>query len=193
MPISVYGGPLPVYAHSIEVSRPGVVVSYGAQTEHRATRSSRTWRRFPYAWAGLTGAEKSAMDAFFIGIGLQRDSFLWRDPSPDAEEPFTRTAIALGTAVAAQVVFSLPTGASEYAGDYPLSPATLYSDGVKVATTTVQTDDRTLTANSAPGVGKVITADYPFYRRVRLESGLTWARDDSGRWGTSLVFREVPA
>lgn len=195
MSLAILSDPLPLYAHSVEIVRPVVTVTFGGQTEARAQRSSRCYRRFPYAWGGLTSAQKATLDAFFIARGMTRDSFLWRDPNPDADEPFVRTGAALGTSTLTQTVFSLPTGENEAGGDYPVDDGrtVLYSDGAVVSSRTVQTDARTITAAVAPGNGHVITASYAFYRRVRLESGLTWAKSDHGLWSTSLVFREVPA
>lgn len=195
MSLNVFSGPLPTYAYSVGLVRPAVVTSYGSQTEHRAARSSRTFRTFPYVWSGLTDAEKVALDSFFIGQSMTVTSFLWRDPSPDnVAEPFVRSGVSCGTSTLTQTVFSLPTGASEAAGDYPLSVgAVLKSNGTPVTVASVDTDARTITASVAPGASKTMTADYAFYRRVRLEAPYVWARGDSGLWSTSATFREVPS
>lgn len=194
MSVLVYSGPAPLYAYGVSLSRPVVITQFGQQNEQRSTRSGRTWRTWNFPWAGLTGQEKRAVDAFFVGQGGQATSFYWRDENPDADDPFFRYAIALGNSVAAQTVFALPSGTSEYAGDWPLADghAVLRSDGTPVATTTAQTDARTLTAGAAPGAGHVMTADYLFYRRFRLDTPYSWARGEHGLWSTSAIFREVP-
>lgn len=194
MSLNVFYGPLPRYAYGIQLTRPAIVTTFGSQTEQRATRSGRTYRIFPYAWEGLSDAEKVALDTFFIGQSMTVTSFLWRDPVPTAAEAWSRTGASLGTAIAAQVLFSLPTGASEHAGDYPLSTGVvLKADGAVVTASAVGTDARTITASSAPGVGKVMTADYNFYRRVRLDQPYAWSRGEHGLWSTAASFREVPS
>lgn len=195
MSLAIFNYPLPAYAYSVGLVRPGIVTQFGGQTEQRSSRSGRTYRTFPYVWAALTDAEKVAFDAFFVAQSMTLTSFLWRDPSDGPAEVFYRDGVSCGTSTLTQTVFSLPTGASEAAGDYPVADAraALFSNGVQVATTTVQTDARTLTAGVAPGSGKTITAAYAFYRRVRLDQPYTWARGDTGLWSTQATFREVPA
>lgn len=192
MSLAVFACRLPAYAFSVQPSRPSVVAQFGQQVEQRATRSNRTFRAFPYAWQGLTDAEYAALDEFFVARGGIAGSFLWRDPSPDSALPWHREGISLGSSVNGTTVYSLPTGVSEYAGDYPLNDVHLVvRKAGTIVTATAQTDDRTITLAANPGTGSALTADYWFYRRVRLDQWAPFARADHGLWAGALTFREV--
>ena len=115
---------------------------------------------------------------------------LWRDPFD-----FQRDAQSLGTSVAAQTVFTLPT-TGDARGDYPVSAITsiLRDDGAVVSIASVDTDARTITASSAPVASSVMTGDWAFYKRVRLDGRPRWTPLGEGAaYETSLRFVEVPA
>lgn len=101
--------------------------------------------------------------------------------------------MALGTAAALEVDFELPV-TGMYGGDYPIDDvhAVLYADAAPV-TATVDTDGRKFTAAVAPGAGKVMTADYWYYRRVRLDSDVRWLEPVSGTYAIQVELQEVPS
>lgn len=194
MSLSIFTGPMPAFAHTVEPIRPGIVTAFGSQTEQRSTRSSRTYRRFPYSWLGLDAAAVEAMDTFFTALGMSATSFLWRDPDPDVAYLFNRAGVALGTGTGAKTVFAL-LATGEGGGDYAADDGrtVLMVNGSSVSRT-VQTDARTITASAAPANGTTVTASYAFYRRVRLDAPYVWTKDrESGLWSTSATFREVPS
>lgn len=194
MSLAVFAYPIPSYAYGATLSRPFVLTRFGGQNEQRGSRSGRMFRSWGLSFEGLDEAERAGLDAFYVARSGQVDSFLWRNPDPRDSENWCRVGVALGASVALQVLFPLPTGASEYAGDYPLDDVrtVLRDDGVAI-TRTVQTDNRTLTAGAAPAGSSVMTADYCFARRVRFDGPLVWAKGDHGLWSCAASLREVAA
>ncbi len=152
---------------------PLVTFAYaGARTEQRAALAEIRMRE--YVWPlRRTRAERDTIDAFFLARSGGVESFLVRDP-----DQYARTGVSLGTAAAAQVLFPLPAS-GENRRDYPIDDAhvVVYEDGSPTgATVTVDTDGRSFTLDSAPGAGVVMTADYWYYRRVKLTEDFEWRK-----------------
>lgn len=170
-------------------SRDTLVVSLGrGMHEQRSTRSSRRFRTYNVGFR-VTNTQRLAIDAFFAALGMEQTSFLWEDPL----DSFV-AGLSCGTSVTSQTVFNLPSTGG-YGGEYPqdLPVTRLFDDGVAVART-VQTDDRTITANSAPANGSVMTAECRYYRRLRLDGEYRWRRLGNGAvYETAMSWREVPS
>ena len=149
---------------------PVSVFSYaGAGTEQRAALLPRSRRE--YTWPmRRTRAQAITVDTFFRTRNWQVESFLLTDPDLSS-----RTGVSLGTSIAAQVAFVIPT-TGENGRDYPVNSAAgiVYDDGVSKAIASINPDTRTFTLSVAPTSGSVITADYSFYRRVRLAEPYEW-------------------
>lgn len=161
----------------------------GTEAEQRGSLVGRTFYDFVVDFV-LSAANAATLGDFFVARGQQRDAFLWK---PIRSRHYSRTGIALGTSIAAQTVFALPT-TGEYAGDYPISVAltTLKSDGAPITVASVQVDARTITASAAPGAGHVMTADYHRYALVRLDG--EWEEEEPVAelaYARGLTLREV--
>lgn len=161
----------------------------GARHEQRVRRDPRGFRTTNATVNAVSDTQRDAIDAFFRGLGFQADSFLVEDPRRN----YT-TAVALGTAVAAQTAFPIPAS-GEYGGAYPLTDAlTVLRSGATAVAKTVDTDNRTLTASVAPGAGAVMTADIYFWTRVVLREPYFWTPLGEGAvWTTTMKWEEVPA
>jgi len=176
--------------YAMEHGRDVAVLRFGrGGYEQRIARDGGAFRAYTLTLR-LSDADRKRVEAFLSARGYEAESFLWRDPF-DSQ----RDGVSLGTAVAAQTVFSLPT-TGDGRGDYPIDAGgtSLRDDGVTI-TRTVQTDDRTLTASGgAPGASSVMTADVAFYKRVRLDGRPRWTPLGEGAvYETQLRFVEVPA
>jgi len=145
---------------------PTSVASFsGSPLTSRATLLGRDLFRF--SWVGrYSSANLATLEAFWVARRGPAGLCYFKDPVGNP-----RTAIALGTAIAAQVLFSLPASGT-YLGDFPIDDANaiLYADGSPVTIASIDTDGRTVTASSAPGVGKVMTFTYGAYRKARFVS-----------------------
>lgn len=169
MPYAIFTGLTPVAPYRRRPRRPGLAQKFeGTEAEQRSSLVGRTFWEWFLSYV-LTDANAATLDAFFVARGQEQDAFLWK---PIKSSEYARTGISLGTSIAAQTVFALPT-TGEYAGDYPISVAltTLYSDATPIAIASVQVDARTITADAAPGAGHAMTADYHRYALVRLQGG----------------------
>ncbi len=190
----VHGSPqLAGYGHSD--ARAATVVKFtGGEYEQRARRAPRRFRSYRVTLR-CEAAQRAAVDAFFVARGYEAESFLFEDDSDHVNDSgrYAR-GVAMGTAVAAQVAFPIPS-ASDAGGYYPkdVAATVLYANGVAVAKT-VSTDTRTLTASVAPGASVVMTADVWFSRRVRLDGTYGWSPvNDPAVWEASMTWVEVPA
>ena len=136
-----------------------------------------------------TRDEANDVDTFWRTNGYGAAAVLVRDPRLG-----TRTGTSLGTATSNQTVFSLPV-TGENSRDYPiggLASTTVYDDGGSVTVSTIDTQGRTMTVSSAPDSGSVMTADYRFYRKVRLVGTYRWRSAGVDWLGTQIVFQEEP-
>ena len=190
---SIHGAPqLAGYSHSD--ARTMLAVRLTGEYEQRARRSPRRFRSYRLT-IRADATQRAAADAFFVARGYEAESFLFEDDSDHVGDAGRYAkGVAMGTAIAAQVAFVIPT-AGDVGGYYPrdVAATVLYGNGAAVAKT-VTTDSRTLTANSAPGAGVVMTADVWFYRRVRLDGPYSWSPvGDPGVWEASMSWLEVPA
>ena len=116
-------------------------------------------------------SEALAVDEFWRTNSYGAKAVLVRDPRLG-----TRTGVSLGTATSNQTVFSLPS-TGENSRDYPiggLSSTTIYDDAVGATISTINTQSRTVTLTVAPASDSVMTADYRFYRKVRLVAEYRW-------------------
>lgn len=179
----------PRYPDSWSVDRPVVVAAFaGGGAEQRSALLSRSLRRYAPSWR-RTSATYTYIRDFLEARGYSLESFLWRDL-----RCYERTGVALGTAVTSQVEFEIPT-AGQYGGDYPIDDAhvVVYEDGTEtLATVTVDVDARTFTLDTAPGAGVVMTADYHYRRRVRLDSLPRFEAPAHGSYLIALELQEVP-
>lgn len=173
--------PLAGYGYSEDTEC--AVLTDGGAGESVRRQIGPTLRRYSLA-VSATNSERLVIDAFFRARTYVKDAFYWSDPADHS-----RTAVALGTGTGAQTVFSIPSG--ETLLDYPVT-ATLKVNGSPVAAT-VQTDARTITAAVAPGLGTTVTADYDYYRKVRLASPYDWTVEAANfnKNEVSLEFTEV--
>ncbi len=174
--------------YSFSDERRTLVVPLSGRHEQRIRRDNRRYRSTQVTVKARTDAQRDAIDAFFVGLGFEADSFLVEDPRRNYV-----SGLALGTSIAAQVNFTLPTS-GDYGGAYPLDdPNTiLRSDGSPIAKT-VNTDSRILVASVAPGAGHTMTADVYYWCRVVLRGRYRWSPLGEGAvWETSMTWEEVP-
>lgn len=176
--------------YSMEHGRDVSVLRFGrGGYEQRIARDGGAFRAYTLTLR-LSDKDRKRVEAFFSALGYEATSFLWRDPFDNQ-----RDAQSLGTSVAAQTVFNLPT-TGDARGDYPVSAITsiLRDDGTVVSIASVDTDARTITASSAPVASSVMTGDWAFYKRVRLDGRPRWTPLGEGAaYEVSLRFVEVPA
>lgn len=175
--------------YSFVETRDVLTVAFGRGTyEQRADRAGRRFRTYDVEYY-CTEADRQRVVDFLAARSNRYESFLWRDPLDNV-----RRGASLGTSVAAQTVFNLPT-TGEAGGDYPVSNtlAVLKDDGA-IITSTVQTDDRTMTASVAPTASSVMTADYEYCKRVRLDVEPRWRLiGDGALFSVALTLKEVPS
>jgi len=181
---------IPEIGYSYDQDFPVAIIRYaGVGTEQRATRQTIHYRR--YAWPmRKTAAERALVDTFFRIENYQVNAFYLRDPRDNA-----RTGVSLGTSVSGQTAFSLPSS-GENLRDYPISTATatVYDDGVATTSTVTWSEDRRVAVlSTSPTSGSVMTADYHYYRKVRLQGTLSWKALAPDFYEASPEFWEVPA
>lgn len=183
---------VPLHPYHYGDERPVLVARMSGGAEQRAATLSRRLRTYRLGFRTVA-ATRLAIDDFFEARGYSLESFLWKDL-----KDYARTGVTLVPAVGdgAETVFSLPkTGIN--GGDYPIDQAStlLKVAGVSVgANRTVQTDARTITATGgAPAGGAAITADYEYYKRVRLDGTVQWAEPVFGVFTTEISLVEVPS
>lgn len=142
----------------------------GSGKEQRAQLQEHQLRT--YTWPmRRTASERATIDAFFRARFQTVESFLVKEP-----KDFARTAVSLGTSIASQTVFPLPSTGEEGL-DYPVDDEAtfiVYDDGAPVGVASIDTDGRTVTLDSAPATSSVMTADYHYYRRVKLVERFQW-------------------
>jgi len=133
-------------------------------------------------------ADATTIDEFFVARSQVVTSFFVKLPWP-----FSRTGVSLGTSIAAQTVFDLPSSGDEFR-DYPIDDANLvvYDDGTPVTVSSVDTDARQVTLSAVPTVGSVMTADYHYYRRVKLAAPFAWTHIGPDWLEAEPEFEEVP-
>lgn len=190
MPLLIYPAtPPPIHPSAHRDDDPTIIVAFaGSSGEQRASRTGRKLRTYHLRYR-TTNTRRAILDAFFESVRQSATSFLFKDLND-----YTRTGITLEPATSDGVVtaFSLPT-TGQYAGDYPVDDANakLYRAGVLVTGTTTQVDARTITKSPAPSAGGAMTADYHYYRRVRLVDPPTWEHAPYGVWACDLSLVEV--
>jgi len=142
--------------------------SYGEGAEIRAALEGL--ERYRWIWPmRLTASELATWQEFARLRSQTVESFLIKD----VKFGYARTNVALGTSTVGQTEFVIPTTGVN-AHDYPVDDANaiLYDDGSPVSKT-VSVDDRKFTAAASPATGSIMSADYHFYRRVRLVAPAT--------------------
>lgn len=166
----------------------GIVTYAGSRYEQRA--SWQTISRRTYVWTMTRrGAEARNIDSFFRDRNQEVSAFYIQDPDDQL-----RSGVTLGTSVAGQTVFTLPTSGNE-SRFYPKDDANVvvYDDAVATAATvTVSTDNRTFTLSAAPVSGSVMTVDFYGYRLVRLLTPCRWKGLGPDWFVASPQFKEVP-
>lgn len=165
------------------------ILRYGGQAKEQRIKNQDIQRR-RYSWPmSKINTEREAIDEFFRLRNQTVEAFYIRDPKDNA-----RTGVSLGTAVSGQTGFTLPT-TGENSRDYAISGATftVYLNGSPTGiTVTIDTDDRTFTFASAAASGDVVTADYHYYRLVRLSEPFEWTALAPNYFFTEPDFIEVP-
>ena len=136
----------------------------GGPYEESRTKLAPTARR-RYSWVlrrdDCPEFLRTDVDDFLVRLrSLQYESFYLKDPK-DA----LRTGVSLGTGTGAATTFSLPSSGQE-SRDYPIDNAALvvYVSGSPVTVSSVDTDARTVTLASPPGLGLAVTAAYEHYK-----------------------------
>ncbi len=159
-----------------------------AGTGTRQTIALQPISRRQYTWPMHRGTtERKSIDTFFRARRYAVEAFYVHDP-----EDKERTGVSLGTSVAAQTTFSLPSSGEE--SRYYPSTMTVYDDAVATtATFTVHTDGQTVGLSTAPTSGSVMTADLTGYRLVQLAEEFRWRRAGHNWWFAAPEFIEVPA
>ncbi len=148
------------------IFRPTVTAKFSGGGEQRASLLSRALRRYTIPMLPEEQDRKNAI-AFFDARGWSLESFLWKDPLDYERWSVELTQVTGNT-------YKLPT-TGPYGGDYPIDNSSMVAyDGPSVAAvSSVDTDARTIDLTSPPG--GLVTLDYHYYRRVRLEPGSwTW-------------------
>jgi hypothetical protein len=134
-------------------------------TEQRAAHQSRT--RYLYVWPmDLTRSLRDDLVEFLTARGWEVESFFLREPLNGI---YSRSSISIGTGDGSETEFTIPS-TGENAGDYPIDDAhaIVYVSGSPVTVSAVNTEDRSFTLASPPAGSAPVTADYWFYRLVRL-------------------------
>jgi hypothetical protein len=161
----------------------------GDGTEIRAALQSIARRSFTVKIRAKKD-ERQDVDEFWRTKNYQVTAVLFSDPSLS-----TRTGVALGAASSNQTTFTLPTS-GENSRDYPqsgISSATVYDDGGALTTSTIGVDARSITTTVAPASDSTMTADYSFYRLVRLVGTYEWSALAPNFFETTIELLEVPA
>ena len=155
--------------------------------EQRRKRIVHADRFFRTGRATFGPFNKTDLNTFmdFVYARGTTESFLMRDPDRSA-----RASVALGTSIAAQTIFTIPTD-GVVGGDYPVDNASaiLYDDGAPV-TKTVVTDSRHFDASVSPTAGSVMTADYEYYLRFEIQS-FRVSNAGGALWAVTLQLQEV--
>jgi len=136
-----------------------------------------------------TRDESNSVDSFWTTNGFGAAAVLVRDPRLG-----TRTGVSLGTASSNQTVFTFPV-TGENSRDYPIagvSSMTVYDDAGSASISTIATQTRTVTLDAAPASNSVMTADYRFYRKVRLSGAYRWRSQGVNWLSTQLNLMEEP-
>lgn len=180
---------VPLQPYVYEDDQPAVTAQMSGGPAQRAAVLSRKRRSYVLGFKVLE-AGRLAIDAFFEARRFTVESFLWKDL-----KDYARTGVVPSPATSDGVVtvFTIPTTGT-YGGDYPIDDANaiLYRAGV-IATKTVQTDARTMTASVAPLTGGAMTMAYHYYRRVSLAERYRWSEAAYGHFRTSIRLTEVAA
>jgi len=159
----------PLVPYTPTLRDPAIVAEFsGSPLSARASTLERAYRRFAFRVRLRGTTERAAFADFWVARRGPVGLFYFLD-----RVEYARVSVALGVAVAAQVDFLVPTGATT-GGDFPVADANaiLYADtggGPAVVAKTVDTDGRKFVASAAPGAGAIMTASYWYYRRVRFE------------------------
>lgn len=163
----------------------------GGPFEESRTKLAALARR-RYSWNlkrdDCPGFLRTDVDDFLVQLRfLQFEAFYLKDP-----KDYARTGVSLGTGDGAEVTFSLPSSGTE-SRDYPIDNANLvvYVNAVPATVSSVDTDARTVTMASPPGLGLAVTADYDFYRLCRVDGEFTWTSASSTSYDTTVSIVEV--
>lgn len=183
----------PAHPYTTRLRRRVAAVRFaGSEAEQRLALSSRTLRSWSLNFhVDAASGYREAINSFLIARGMSHESFLWRDL-----RDYQRTGVALTPASdGVTLSFALPATGDE-AGDYPINDAhvKLYRAAVlNAGTLSANTDGRLIVTDAAPaGGGAAMTADYWYYRRVRLaQEYVEWSEDVYGVFRTTLEFEEV--
>lgn len=173
---------------SIDARATSVLKYAGRGREQRATLEPIGRRRYGLPFK-RTASEMATFNAFFLARGGIVEPFYFQDPKDSFQ-----TAIDLGTSIASQTEFFLPTTGEDQRW-YPIDNASLVvkDDGVPVSVASVDTDARSVTLSAVPTVGSVMTLDCNAYRLVRLVAPFEWRGLAPDFFATELELIEVPA
>ena len=182
---------VPEVGYSYTDELPVSIRKDGGPFEESRTKLGALARR-RYSWKlrrdDCVGFLRTDVDDFLVQLrSLQFESFYVKDP----RDAF-RSGVSLGVGDGATVTFSLPSVGTE-SRDYPIDNASLvvYVAAVPVTVSSVDTDARTVTLASPPGIGLAVTADYDFYRLCRVDGEFAWTGQSSTSFDTSVSIVEV--
>jgi hypothetical protein len=169
--------------------RPAEVIAFApGGSEQRADLQDRT--RWEYYWPmSISRSEMLAVEAFLEARSWVVEAFFVREPRNGR---YARTGVSIGTGDGVETVFSIPSSGDE-AGDYPIDDANaiVYVDGSPVTVSSVDTEDQTFTLAAAATNLKPVTADYHYYRLVRLLDRFEFASLGPDFWSAAPSFRET--
>lgn len=134
-----------------------------------------------------------AIEAFLEARSWTVVAFFFREP---LNGRYSRTGVSCGTGDGVETTFSLPSLPADLeGGDYPIDDANFvgYVDGSPATVSSVDTEARTFTFAAAPANTKPVTADYWFYRLVRLLDRFQFEAIGPDFYHAAFRFLEVPA
>lgn len=172
-----------------------------AISEQRAMLADREFLSWPsgvHITAHASG--RKTIEDFLRGLDHAFTPFLFMDPGYNTRGDLGAGPgeITLeGDTDGVNVDFTIPES-GEGGGDYPidtLALAKVFDDGASVTISSIDVDAREFTLAAAPADPSEMTADYSFYRLVRLVPKRTpvWRWAGGELWETTMLIEEVVA
>lgn len=190
MPYSVFDE-VPEAGYSYTDELPVAILLDGGPHEEVRRKLAAVARR-RYQWRlrrdDCAGFERTEVDDFLVRLrSLQFEAFFIKDPFD-----FAASGVSLGTGDGSATTFSIPSTAPELR-HYPIDNAALVVTvaGSPATVASVDTEGRTITLASPPGVGAAVVAAYEYYRLVRLEGDLSWAHLGGATFEGTVALVEV--
>lgn len=162
------------------------------QAEQRSALSPREFRLYTLPFS-LDGTDRTTVVDFLRARRNAIESFFWKEPLNGF---FAVTSVACGTGDGIETTFDLPALTDpDYGGMFPIDDANFVGRvaGTPATVSSVDTEGRDFTFSAAPGNGLAVTADFHFYRLVRLVEPPEWAAPGPDFHVVTLQLVEVPA